>query len=82
MLALLVFSWEHLALLSFRVSFSKAYSPLIIILIGGLIYGLWNYAQLLFLTLATSYVASGPPGLAGSCAAVEIRAPGPEIKIA
>ena len=54
---LMVSTWRYH---SFKgISFSKAYSPLIIILVGGLIYGLLNYAQLLFLALATAYVASG-----------------------
>jgi CDP-diacylglycerol---serine O-phosphatidyltransferase len=54
---LMVSTWRYY---SFKgISFSKAYSPLIIILVGGFIYGVWNYAQLLFLAMATAYVASG-----------------------
>jgi CDP-diacylglycerol--serine O-phosphatidyltransferase len=54
---LMVSTWRYY---SFKgISFSKAYSPLIIILVGGFIYGFWNYAQLLFLALTTTYVASG-----------------------
>ena len=54
---LMVSTWRYY---SFKgISFSKAYSPLIIILVGAFIYGLFNYAQLLFLAMASSYVASG-----------------------
>ena len=54
---LMVSTWRYY---SFKgISFSKAYSPLIIILVGGLIYGTWNYAQLLFLAFSITYVASG-----------------------
>jgi uncharacterized membrane protein YedE/YeeE len=43
---LMVSTWRYH---SFKgISFSKAYSPLIVILVGGFIYGLWNYAQLCF----------------------------------
>jgi CDP-diacylglycerol--serine O-phosphatidyltransferase len=54
---LMVSTWRYY---SFKgISFSKAYSPLIIILVGGLILGLLYYAQLMFLAMATAYVASG-----------------------
>ncbi len=54
---LMVSTWRYY---SFKgISFSKGYSPLIIILVGAFIYGLFNYAQLLFLAMASSYVASG-----------------------
>ena len=54
---LMVSTWRYY---SFKgISFSKAYSPLIIILVGAFIYGVFNYAQLLFLAMASSYVASG-----------------------
>jgi CDP-diacylglycerol--serine O-phosphatidyltransferase len=79
---LMVSTWRYY---SFKgISFSKAYSPLILILIGGLIYGLWNYAQLLFLTLATAYVASGIITRIGGVLRRRLRsAPRtPEIKIA
>jgi CDP-diacylglycerol--serine O-phosphatidyltransferase len=38
---------------------SKAYSPLIIILIAAFIYGMANYSQPLLLVMASTYVASG-----------------------
>jgi CDP-diacylglycerol--serine O-phosphatidyltransferase len=54
---LMVSTWRYH---SFKgISFSKGYSPLIIILVGGFIYGLFNYAQLLFLAMASSYMVSG-----------------------
>ena len=54
---LMVSTWRYY---SFKgISLSKAYSPLIIILVGAFIYGIWNYAQLLLLAMATAYVASG-----------------------
>ena len=54
---LMVSTWRYY---SFKgISFSKAYSPLIIILVAGFMYGVVNYAQLLLLALATAYVASG-----------------------
>lgn len=61
LLALLGFlqvsTWRYY---SFKgISLSKAYSPLIIILVGAFIYGIWNYSQPLLLAMSTAYVASG-----------------------
>jgi CDP-diacylglycerol--serine O-phosphatidyltransferase len=54
---LMVSTWRYH---SFKgVSLSKAYSPLLIVLLGALIYGIWNFGQLLILAMAGSYVASG-----------------------
>src|SRR5271157_4521060 len=54
---LMVSTWRYH---SFKgVSLSKAYSPLLIVLLGALIYGIWNYAQPVLLALAGTYVASG-----------------------
>ena len=54
---LMVSTWRYY---SFKgISFSKAYSPLIVILVGAFIYGVFNYAQFLFLAMASAYVASG-----------------------
>ncbi|HEY1340117.1 MAG TPA: CDP-alcohol phosphatidyltransferase family protein, partial [Bryobacteraceae bacterium] len=54
---LMVSTWRYY---SFKgLSLSKAYSPLIIILLGGLIYAIWNYAQVVLVAMAASYVASG-----------------------
>jgi CDP-diacylglycerol---serine O-phosphatidyltransferase len=54
---LMVSTWRYY---SFKgINLSKAYSPLIIILIGALIYGMWNYSQLLLLLMSSAYVGSG-----------------------
>jgi CDP-diacylglycerol--serine O-phosphatidyltransferase len=54
---LMVSTWRYH---SFKgINLSKPYTPLIIILIGGLIYGIWNWPQPVFLAIAGSYVASG-----------------------
>jgi len=79
---LMVSTWRYH---SFKgISFRRAYSPLIIILVGGLIYGLWNYAQLLVLTLSTAYVASGIAIRIGGIVRRRLKPahPAPEIKIA
>jgi CDP-diacylglycerol--serine O-phosphatidyltransferase len=79
---LMVSTWRYY---SFKgISFSKAYSPLIIILVAGLIYGMWNYGQLLFLAMATAYVASGIITRLGGILRRRLRhaPPAPEIKIA
>jgi CDP-diacylglycerol--serine O-phosphatidyltransferase len=79
---LMVSTWRYY---SFKgISMSKAYSPLIIILVGAFIYGVWNYAQLLFLAMSTAYVASGIVIRIGGIVRRRLRhAPrNPEIKIA
>ena len=79
---LMVSTWRYY---SFKgISFSKAYSPLIIILVGGFIYGAWNYAQLLFLAMSTAYVASGIVIRLGGLLRRRLKPapPTPEIKIA
>jgi CDP-diacylglycerol---serine O-phosphatidyltransferase len=54
---LMVSTWRYY---SFKgLSLSKAYSPLIVILCGGFVYGLFYYSQALLLAMATTYVASG-----------------------
>ena len=54
---LMVSTWRYY---SFKdISLSKPYTPLIIIVMGGFIYLIWNYAQLMLLVMATTYVASG-----------------------
>jgi CDP-diacylglycerol---serine O-phosphatidyltransferase len=54
---LMVSTWRYY---SFKgISLNRAYSPLIVILVGAFIYGMWNYAQLLMLSMAATYVASG-----------------------
>jgi CDP-diacylglycerol--serine O-phosphatidyltransferase len=79
---LMVSTWRYY---SFKgISFSKAYSPLIIIVVGLFIYGVWNYAQLLFLVLATAYVGSGIAIRIGGILRRRLKParPAPEIKIA
>ena len=54
---LMVCTWRYY---SFKgINLSKPYTPLIIILAGAVIYGLWNYSQPMWLALAGGYVASG-----------------------
>lgn len=54
---LMVSTWRYY---SFKgVSLTKPYTPLIIILLGGLIYSISNYSQPVLLAMATCYVASG-----------------------
>jgi len=79
---LMVSTWRYY---SFKgISFSRGYSPLIFVLTGAFIYGLWNYAQLMFLAMATSYVASGILIRIGGILRRRLRPapPAPEIKIA
>ena len=81
---LMVSTWRYY---SFKgISLSKAYSPLIIILVGAFIYGVRNYPQLLFLAMATTYVASGIVIRIGGILRRRLRhappPPTPEIKIA
>jgi CDP-diacylglycerol---serine O-phosphatidyltransferase len=54
---LMVSTWRYY---SFKgLSLSKAYSPLIIILLGAWIYAVWNYGEPVLLVMAAGYVASG-----------------------
>ncbi|HUI78318.1 MAG TPA: CDP-diacylglycerol--serine O-phosphatidyltransferase [Bryobacteraceae bacterium] len=54
---LMVSTWRYY---SFKgIGLNRAYSPLIIILLGGFIYAIWNYSHPLFLILAAAYVGSG-----------------------
>jgi CDP-diacylglycerol--serine O-phosphatidyltransferase len=54
---LMVSTWRYH---SFKgISLSKAYSPLLIILLGASIYGIWNWPQPSLLAIAATYVASG-----------------------
>ena len=78
----IVSPWRYHSVKGIRLS--KAYSPLIIILVGAFIYGVWNYAQLLFLAMATTYVASGIVIRIGGILRRRLKptTPAPEIKIA
>jgi CDP-diacylglycerol---serine O-phosphatidyltransferase len=54
---LMISTWRYY---SFKgISLNKAYSPLIIILLGGLIYAIWNYSHVVLLLMAVAYVGSG-----------------------
>jgi CDP-diacylglycerol--serine O-phosphatidyltransferase len=54
---LMVSTWRYY---SFKgINFSKPYTPLIIILAGAFITGMWNFPQPLLLILSSVYVASG-----------------------
>jgi CDP-diacylglycerol--serine O-phosphatidyltransferase len=54
---LMVSTWRYY---SFKgISLSKPYTPLLVILFGAFIYGMWSYSQLMLLAMATAYVASG-----------------------
>ena len=54
---LMVSTWRYY---SFKgISLTKPYTPLIIIVLGGLIYAIWNYSQPVLLGLTIAYVGSG-----------------------
>ena len=61
MLALLSFlmvsTWRYW---SFKeLNFTKPFSPLLLVLMGGVIYGIWAWSQPVLMILATAYVSSG-----------------------
>jgi len=54
---LMVSTWRYY---SFKgIGLSKPYTPLIVILAGAVIVGLWNYSQPMWLALAGGNVVSG-----------------------
>ncbi len=54
---LMVSTWRYY---SFKgISLTRPYTPLLIIVLGALIYAIWNYSQAVLLAMAASYVASG-----------------------
>jgi CDP-diacylglycerol--serine O-phosphatidyltransferase len=54
---LMVCTWRYY---SFKgINLSKPHTPLIFVLLGGLIYGIWNWPQPVLLAVASAYVASG-----------------------
>jgi len=54
---LMISTWRYY---SFKaIGLNRAYSPLIVILAGGLIYALWNYSHPVWLVMAAAYVGSG-----------------------
>ncbi|MBV8729025.1 MAG: CDP-diacylglycerol--serine O-phosphatidyltransferase [Acidobacteriia bacterium] len=54
---LMVSTWRYYSLKG--ISLNKAYSTLILVLVGGLIYAIWNYGRTVLLVLAVVYVGSG-----------------------
>ena len=54
---LMVCTWRYY---SFKgINLNKPYTPLLFVLLGGLIYGIWNWPQPVLLALASAYVSSG-----------------------
>jgi CDP-diacylglycerol--serine O-phosphatidyltransferase len=54
---LMVSTWRYY---SFKgINLSKPYTPLLFVLLGGLIYGIWNWPQPVLLAVASAYVSSG-----------------------
>lgn len=54
---LMVSTWRYY---SFKgINLSKPHTPLLIIVLGGLIYAIWNWPQPVFLAMAACYVGSG-----------------------
>jgi len=54
---LMVSTWRYH---SFKgINLSRPYTPLLFVLLGGLIYGIWNWPQPVVLAVAFGYVASG-----------------------
>jgi CDP-diacylglycerol--serine O-phosphatidyltransferase len=54
---LMVCTWRYY---SFKgINLNKPYTPLLFVLVGGLIYGIWNWPQPVLLAMACAYVASG-----------------------
>ena len=54
---LMVCTWRYY---SFKgINLNKPYTPLLFVLLGGLIYGIWNWPQPVLLAMASAYVASG-----------------------
>jgi CDP-diacylglycerol--serine O-phosphatidyltransferase len=56
---------------------SKPYTPLILIMLGAFIYGMWNYAQLMLLVMSAAYVISGIAIRVGGLLRRRIRHPHP-----
>lgn len=70
---LMVSTWRYY---SFKgLSLSKPYTPLLLILLGAFIYGLWNYAQPMLVSMAGAYVASGIAIRAGGVIKRRLRSP-------
>ncbi|HUK14901.1 MAG TPA: hypothetical protein VLW65_00735, partial [Bryobacteraceae bacterium] len=54
---LMVSTWRYY---SFKgINLTKPYTPLIVIVVAAVIYGIWNYSQPMLLIAAAAYVGSG-----------------------
>ena len=54
---LMVSTWRYY---SFKgINLSKPYTPLLIVIVAGIIYGIWNYGELVLVILAGLYVGGG-----------------------
>jgi len=54
---LMVSTWRYY---SFKgINLNQPYKPLLLILLGAIIYGIWNYGQATLLAMSATYVASG-----------------------
>jgi len=54
---LMVSTWRYY---SFKgINLNQPYKPLLLVLLGAMIYGIWNYSQPMMLAMAATYVASG-----------------------
>jgi CDP-diacylglycerol--serine O-phosphatidyltransferase len=72
---LMVSTWRYY---SFKgISLSKPYTPLIIVLIGALIYLTWNWPQPVLLAIPAAYVASGILTRIGGIIRRRLRQPPP-----
>jgi CDP-diacylglycerol---serine O-phosphatidyltransferase len=70
---LMVSTWRYY---SFKgVSLSKPYTPLLIVIVGALIYGIWNWPEPVLLGMATTYVGSGIAIRAGGILRRHLRRP-------
>ncbi len=72
---LMISTWRYY---SFKgISLNKAYSTLSIILLGGLIYAIWNYSRTVLLAMGVAYVGSGIVIRLGGIVRRRLRPPPP-----
>lgn len=74
---LMVSTWRYYSFKS--ISLNKAYSPLIIVLLGALIYAIWNYSQVVLLIMSVAYVGSGILVRAGGIIRRRLRQVPPQV---
>jgi CDP-diacylglycerol--serine O-phosphatidyltransferase len=80
---LMVSTWRYY---SFKgISLTRPYTPLLIVVVGGLIYSIWTWPQPVLLAMATAYVGSGIAIRIGGILRRHLRrhppAPSPEHQI-